>query len=198
MARDLAPRGISAEVVCTDGFLRTNADLGAAGLKMRKGFPESFDGDLLMSALARLRAGDVPVEIPEYSHLVYDRVPGAGRLVGLVGVVVVEGVNALQPPVAGCLDLAIYLDAEEPLLRDWFTSRFLVLCAEADADPDGGSFYGAFREYDAEKRRSIATRTWNEVNGVNLRDHIGPSRAHATYVVVKNADHSIKSVTAAT
>ena len=33
------------ELVCTDGFLRPNAELDAAGLTNRKGFPESYDVD---------------------------------------------------------------------------------------------------------------------------------------------------------
>jgi len=197
LARGLDERGVTVDRVCTDGFLHTNAELAAADLKMRKGFPESFDEDLLEKALLLLRDGAPDLRVPEYSHVDYDRIPGPGRQIGDVDVVIVEGVNALQPPVARHLHIGVYLHAEEPVLREWFTARFLALCAEADADPATASFYRMFLEHDEAKRRSIAERTWNEVNAVNLRDHIAPSRAAATYVVVKRSDHSIESVTRA-
>jgi type I pantothenate kinase len=198
LARCLAEEGVTAEVVCTDGFLRPNEDLAAAGLKMRKGFPESFDDHLLADTLQRISDGAPGIQVPEYSHVVYDRIPGTGRAIGAVDVVIVEGVNALQATVAPHLHVGVYVEADEDVLREWFTARFLALCAAADAEPDGNSFYRMFLKHDEAERRAIAARTWNEVNGVNLRDHIGPSRNAATYVVHKDADHSIRTVIAAT
>ena len=71
---------------------------------MRKGFPESYDVAALVDVLRALKAGR-PADAPVYSHRTYDRLPGeVHRLEPTTDVVVVEGVNALQPEVAADLD----------------------------------------------------------------------------------------------
>jgi type I pantothenate kinase len=131
------------------------------------------------------------VAVPVYSHEIYDRLPGPGRTLAPADVVIVEGVNALQPPTAEWLDVALYLEADETDLRRWFTERFLGLCAEAAADPGGGSFYLTFVGMSEDEQRVLAAQIWDGINGVNLRDHIAPSRSRATHVVRKAGDHSL-------
>ena len=163
---------------------------------MRKGFPESYDAELLAGVLRRLRTGESEVAVPVYSHEIYDRLPGSGRVLGRADVVIVEGVNALQPPAVDLLDVALYLDAREDDLRRWFADRFVGLCAEAAADPERPSFYRAFVGMDDQQIRDLADTTWVHINGVNLRDHIGPSRARATHVLRKRGDHSVEALEA--
>src|SRR5262245_38609835 len=62
---------LSAPVVASDGFLRTNAELASLGLTHRKGFPESFDAVALSSFLDTWRATGRAIA-PRYSHLTYD------------------------------------------------------------------------------------------------------------------------------
>ena len=176
------------EVVATDGFLRGNDDLGAAGLLARKGFPETYDAAAMATFLSELRAGR-PGPVPVYSHVTYDRVPGEVRLVADADVVVVEGVNALQPEVADALDLRVYLHAEEPLVRSWYVDRFLALTTAAETDET--SFYRRFVPLDDEQRRQMAVAVWEGVNLVNLREHIEPTRARADVVLTKVAGHAL-------
>ena len=185
----LAARHATTEVVATDGFLLPNDELDRRGLTMRKGFPESFDDALLVELVDALRTGRTPVEVPVYSHEIYDRL-AERRVIDDADVVILEGVNALQPPVVDELDMAVYLDASESDLGDWFTDRFLRLCDEAEP----GTFYEGFGGLDVEQRRTMAASVWTGVNLVNLHDHIGPSRARATHVLAKNADHSVREV----
>lgn len=182
--------GVSAAVVCTDGFLLPNDKLAARGLSMRKGFPESYDTDLLASVLSRLRAGEIGVGVPAYSHSIYDRLPPPWPTVEASQVLIVEGVNALQQPPVDLLDLALYVDAEDDVLLDWFVARFLRLCVDAEAG-DEPSFYEAFVGMSVEQREALARATWDGINLVNLRDHIAPSRSRASYVLRKAADHSV-------
>src|ERR1700761_3593662 len=67
------PERISVASVSTDGFLRPNAELDAAGLTLRKGFPETYDVLAMEAALIEVRRG--PTVFPGYSHLTYDRDP---------------------------------------------------------------------------------------------------------------------------
>src|SRR5436190_17538443 len=66
------------QVVATDGFLKPNAALEAAGLGMKKGFPETYDTEALHSFLSDLKAGR-RAAMPIYSHVTYDIVPGEAR-----------------------------------------------------------------------------------------------------------------------
>lgn len=195
LAAALAADGLATAQVATDSFLFSNAVLAERGLLLRKGFPETFDRELAtrqIKALGRLRAGDRDVELPVYSHASYDLVPGATQRVGWADVVIVEGIYALQAPIAGGLHVGVYLDAAEALLRSWFVERFLDLCGRAEADPD--SFYRMFVDLDGDGRRRQAEAVWDNINGVNLREHIAPTRAHAHVVVEKGADHTAVSV----
>jgi type I pantothenate kinase len=184
LADELAP--LRVEIVATDGFLLPNDELGRLGLLMQKGFPATYDADALARFLADLRTtgrGEAPV----YSHVTYDRVPDEVRVVEDADVVVVEGVNALQPDVAAAVDLTVYLDAGEPLVRSWYVERFVEQTALAESDES--SFYRRFVGLDASGRRAVAESVWEAVNLVNLTEHIEPTRANAHVVLLKVEGH---------
>ncbi|MDX2165560.1 MAG: hypothetical protein SF182_00785 [Deltaproteobacteria bacterium] len=188
LAPGLTAAGRSVQVLSTDSFLLANDALNAQGLLMRKGFPESYDSAAMRAALQRLRAGQAAA-VPVYSHDVYDIVPNASEAIAAAAVILIEGIVALQPPAADALDLAVYVDAEEEVVRGWFVARFERLTAEAAAQP--ASFYHPFASLPPEQVRQIAVATWDTINAPNLHDHIAPSAARADVVVRKAADHSI-------
>jgi type I pantothenate kinase len=181
----LAP--IDVAVLATDCFLLPNDELGRRGLGMQKGFPASYDTAAIERFLDGL-AADGTAEVPVYSHAIYDRVPGEHATIGPAGVVVVEGVNALQPPLVERLDVAVYLDAEEADIERWFVARFLGLCLAAETDDS--SFYRGFVGLSEAEQARMASSVWSTINLVNLREHIAPTRAAAHVVVRKAVDHS--------
>ena len=176
-------------VVATDGFLLPNAELAAQGLLAHKGFPASYDAAAMVAFVADLRAGR-PASVPVYSHATYDRVAGEVTHVADVDVVIIEGVNALQPELASAVDLALYLHAEEPLVRSWYVERFLEQIVAAESDET--SFYRGFVGLDHEARRALAAQVWEGVNLVNLVEHIEPTRANADVVLVKGEGHRFR------
>src|SRR5665811_1697762 len=110
------------ELMTTDGFLHTNAELERRGLLQRKGFPESYDRRRLLRFVAEVKAGKDEVSAPVYSHLTYDIVPGEKIVVRRPDVLIVEGLNVLQPPrvltngrtglaVSDFFDFSVYVDA---------------------------------------------------------------------------------------
>jgi type I pantothenate kinase len=184
--------GRTVGLLATDAFLWPNDELGRRSLSMRKGFPESYDVEALAVALRRLRAG-ATVEVPVYSHRTYDQVAGEVSVIaGSTDVVVVEGVNALQPEVAAELDVSIYVEAEEDDARTWFLRRFGDLCDAARDDP--GSFYAPLASVDDDVRQTVADAAWDGINLVNLRQHIAPTRSRATWVLRKGPDHAVRSI----
>lgn len=195
LARSLAAKleavGCRVDVVATDGFLLPNATLLARGLEARKGFPESYDTARVRAFLDDLRAGHRDVRVPLYSHEHYDVLVGSEQVLQDPEVVIIEGVNALQAPIAGALDVAVYLDADERAVFEWYAERFSALRA---GDLDAHPFYRQFVRLADDDLRNVARMVWVEVNRPNLRENIRPSRDRADLVVRKAPDHSVESV----
>lgn len=187
----VAAIGPSVHVLTTDAFLHPNSMLAEQGLLMRKGFPESYDLPALVAFVSAMRARSATVTVPVYSHDTYDVVVGERDPIPASDVVVIEGVNALSA-LGASLDLAIYVDAEEHDIERWFLERFYRMC-EAARD-DERSFYRMFVGMPIDDVDAIARRTWRDVNLVNLREHIAPSRSYADAVVRKGADHRVLGI----
>jgi type I pantothenate kinase len=189
IAEGLQAQGFAAQAVATDGFLRPNKDLEAAGLNARKGFPETFDVAAFhgfLDALSSGRTGRMPV----YSHVSYDIVPGETRTVAGKGVVIVEGVNVLQTQEArDRFGLKLYVDAEPDHIKAWYLTRLDGIIAN---EPESL----IARIPDATYRKTLIEAAWTGINLVNLRDHIAPTLAHADVVVRKAADHSLVELVA--
>jgi type I pantothenate kinase len=192
LRRHLEAGGCTVALLATDAFLWPNDELERRGLTMRKGFPESYDAEALVAALRDLKAGRA-IEVPVYSHRTYDRLPGeVQRVDPATEVVVVEGVNVLQPDIAAELSASVYVHAAEDDARAWFLRRFLEMCEAAREDPS--SFYAPLADLGDRVRRTVADAAWEGVNLVNLREHIAPTRARSTWVLSKRPDHSVRSL----
>jgi type I pantothenate kinase len=109
-------------------------------------------------------------------------------------VLLVEGVNVLQSEAGALrhLDLAVYLDADEWLLIEWFVDRFKRLREQALSDPSG--FYHQFAAFSESETDSFARHIWRAINGPNLEAHILPSRENAHVVIAKRERHGVDAV----
>jgi type I pantothenate kinase len=179
------------DLVTTDGFLLPNRVLEARGLLRRKGFPESYDTASLLAFMEDVRAARAPVRAPVYSHEAYDIVPGAFQIVDHPDIVLVEGVNVLQVP-ADYLDFSIYIDADEADIEAWYVARFLTLRETVFKDPH--SYFHRHAELTDDEAVRTAREIWRTINGVNLRDHLLPTRDRARLVIEKGADHEVRRV----
>jgi type I pantothenate kinase len=188
------------QLVTTDGFLFPNAELERRNIMARKGFPESYDRRALMRFVAAVKSGVPEVTAPVYSHLTYDIVPDDRIVVDNPDVLIVEGLNVLQPPSArydgsvgvavnDYFDFTVYVDAETTDVERWYVERFLSLRETAFADPD--SYFHRYSVLSDEEARGTAARIWREINGPNLVANILPTRSRATLVLVKGPDHSV-------
>jgi type I pantothenate kinase len=191
------------DLVTTDGFLFPNAALERQGLMQKKGFPESYDLPLLLSFLSDIKAGRTPVRAPVYSHLTYDIVPNKWIEVSQPDILIVEGVNVLQtgrlprdgkavPVVSDFFDFSVYIDAEEPVLRDWYVKRFLTLRDTAFHDPR--SYFHRYALLSDDEAIATAVAIWERTNLANLEDNILPTRPRATLILKKGADHVVQQV----
>ncbi len=192
------PQRPRTELVTTDNFLYPNAVLEQRGLTNRKGFPESYDRRALLRFVQQVRAGASEVTAPVYSHVAYDILPGRRQLVRRPDVLILEGINVLQPAPAGALaladffDFSVYVDARTDHIKQWFLARLRALRDTAFTDPQ--SPFRALAQASAAQVDAFGTQVWKTVNEVNLIENIQPTRARATLVLHKAADHSVTRV----
>lgn len=187
------------ELVTTDGFLYPNAELERRGIMDRKGFPESYDRRALISFVNEVKSGADEVRAPFYSHVQYDISPDAHVTVRRPDVVIVEGLNVLQPPpapndvaVSDLFDFSIYVDAETSHIESWYVNRFLALRKAAFSDPN--SYFRVFADLSDEEAARTALGYWNEINLPNLEENVLPTRHRASLVLQKAADHTVERV----
>ncbi|UJQ93479.1 type I pantothenate kinase [Mariluticola halotolerans] len=197
------PASPKVDLVTTDGFLHPNSVLEARNQMERKGFPESYDRARFVRFLADIKSGRPNVAAPVYSHLVYDVVPGEEVIVDRPDILIVEGLNILQPgelPKSGTpivfasdfIDFSVYIDAEEKHLRQWFIARFQRLRETAFRDPS--SFFHRFSKLSEEEAVSLATTIWTGINLPNLSENILPTRGRADLILTKGVEHTIDHV----
>ncbi|MEZ7280898.1 type I pantothenate kinase [Limosilactobacillus fermentum] len=93
------------EMITTDGFLYPNAELKRRGIMARKGFPESYDMDRLLTFMNDVNAGEDQVTAPTYSHSVYDVMEDHPQTIYKPDILIVEGINVLQLPTHSVYDV---------------------------------------------------------------------------------------------
>lgn len=187
------------ELVTTDGFLYPNSELERRGIMDRKGFPESYDRRALLRFVTKVKSGAEEVRAPFYSHLSYDIVRNAEIVVRRPDILIVEGLNVLQPPASGrglavsdLFDFAIYVDARTGDIANWYEERFLALRQGAFANPQ--SYFHRFASLSASQARAVAREFWDAINEPNLAENVLPTRSRADLVLRKGADHAVKTV----
>ncbi|MDF7670165.1 type I pantothenate kinase [Orbaceae bacterium ESL0721] len=190
-------------LVTTDGFLYPNHYLEQHNMMNKKGFPQSYDIKKLLNFVIDIKSGQRNVKAPVYSHLVYDIVRDEEITIDNPDILILEGLNVLQGTVnyaestnrvfvSDYVDFSIYVDAELPLLRDWYVNRFLKFRAGAFSDPK--SYFHHYSLLPESEALTIAKRVWQEINERNLVENILPTRERASLILTKGENHKIDSV----
>ncbi|MEW9519496.1 type I pantothenate kinase [Streptomyces tubercidicus] len=189
------------ELVTTDGFLFPNAELHRRGLMSRKGFPESYDRRALTRFVADVKSGKAEVTAPVYSHLIYDIVPGEQLTVQRPDILIVEGLNVLQPALPGkdgrtrlgladFFDFSVYVDARTEDIEKWYLGRFRKLRRTAFQNPF--SYFRKYTQVSEDEALDYARMIWRTVNKPNLQQNVAPTRGRANLVLRKGPDHKVQ------
>ena len=197
------PEHRSVELITTDGFLHPNKVLNERGLMKKKGFPQSYDMHSLVKFVSEVKSGAKRVTAPVYSHLIYDVVPEGNKVIEQPDILILEGLNVLQSGmdyphdphrvfVSDFVDFSIYVDAPEELLQSWYINRFLKFRQGAFSNPD--SYFHNYAKLPEAEAVKIATQLWKEINGLNLKQNILPTRERASLIMTKSANHAVESV----
>ncbi|MDQ0256923.1 type I pantothenate kinase [Evansella vedderi] len=198
------PNKPNVDLLTTDGFLLPNKVLEEKGLMNKKGFPESYDISNLLHVLSQLKSGNERVTAPVYSHITYDVIPGKEQEIESPDVVIVEGINVLQPPkitdaktldqisVSDFFDFSIFVDADEKNIFQWYVQRFKILKETAFRHED--SYFRKFAGIGDKEAYDMAKGIWNTINRTNLLENILPTRSRADLILYKGDEHLVESV----
>lgn len=197
------PNHPKVDLITTDGFLYPNAVLLERDLMGRKGFPESFDIKKLLRFLSNVKSGCAETAAPVYSHHTYDIVPGDEIVIRNPDILIVEGLNVLQPwkpdegedPVpfvSDFFDFSIYLDADEEAIRRWYIERFMSLRETSFKDPD--AYFHRYSKLSDDEAIETADQIWTSINLANLHKNVLPTRQRADLILRKGDDHRIRDV----
>jgi len=201
LLRELLSINHRVDLITTDGFLFPNDVLAKKGLMERKGFPESYDQARLLRFVTDVKSGAEEVSSPVYSHITYDIVPDERIIVRHPDVLIIEGLNVLQPArrrstgamgpaVSDFFDFSVYVDAPEKAIKQWFLDRFRALRTTAFTDPR--SYFRQFAHIPDDEALAMASEIWDTTNGPNLKRNIRPTRDRATVVIGKGPDHDVE------
>lgn len=187
-------------LVTTDGFLYPLAELERRDLLSRKGFPESYDIQKLLTFLEAVKSGEGPVYAPVYSHHSYDILLDDRIAINRPDIVIVEGLNILQTGpiddmtmfVSDFFDFTIFVDAETGSIEQWFIDRVFKLRETSFKDPD--AYFHSISKMTDEEVRLFAQRVWREVNERNLFENILPFKNRARLILFKSENHSVEKV----
>lgn len=190
------------DLISTDGFLHTTAELEKRNLMHRKGFPESFDRGALLDFLTAVKSGRGALRAPIYSHRLYDRVKDGFIQVDQPDILIVEGLNVLQTGklhpgepqvfVSDYFDFSIYIDADLDVIRQWYVQRFLTLRTTVFNRPD--AYFKNFAKLSESESIETANRIWRTINQVNLHENIEPTKYRAKLIIHKGLAHAIDAV----
>lgn len=185
-------------LITTDGFLYPNETLREKDLMDRKGFPESYDMHRLVTFMGDVKSGKANIQVPKYSHAIYDIVPGEYQVIDQPDILIVEGINTLQLPAnekiyaSDFFDFSFYVDAEPDKIEKWYLQRFGILVDTAFRDPN--NFYNAFADVPRSEAFDYAKSVWKEINLRNLMDYILPTRFRADVILHKTTNHYIDQI----
>lgn len=186
------------EIISTDNFLMSNAELTAKGLMDQKGFPVSINWNALNNFLKNVKLGNTKIPYRLYSHELSDLVPDKMGILHQTDILIVEGINILELPIdsgdipSDYVDYAIYLDSSENNLETWYMERYHRMLDLNRNNPD--NFFYKWAHTDRKKADEFAKSVWLRVNVKNLYEYIAPTKTRADMIVTKALDHSISAI----
>ncbi|VTS25763.1 pantothenate kinase [Streptococcus porcinus] len=185
------------ELVTTDGFLYPNDYLSKHDILNRKGFPESYNMELLLNFLDAMKNG-ITTEVPVYSHEIYDIIPNHLQTIESPDFLIVEGINVFQNQQNNRLymndyfDFSIYIDADRNHIENWYIERFESILELTKNDDT--NFYTKYVSMPRDEAITFAKEVWKNVNLVNLENYIEPTRNRAQIILHKAQDHKIDQI----
>ena len=186
------------DIISTDNFIYPLETLIEKNLLSKKGFPESYNSDLMIDCITNIsQTGSATC--PIYSHIHYDILPDQFISIKQPNVLIVEGLNTLQsqnqqslPSLKSFFDISIYIDAPETLIKDWYIERFLKF--KKDIFPQKENYFHHYSKLSEKEAIDTASEIWDSINGFNLKQFIKPTKDEANIILQKGRDHFVEKI----
>lgn len=182
----------------TDSFLQPLSVLEDKQALHRKGFPDSYKWNDLLNFLEQIKANTPHLQAPIYSHEQYDILPDKFQSFSQPDILIIEGLNILQKTpkstihIQDYLDYSIFIDAHAERIKKWYIDRFLYFKQHVFIYPS--NYFHSYAHLSTDEAIQTASQIWDEVNGLNLTQHILPTRNNADLVLTKGADHFVQQI----
>lgn len=191
---------LNIELVTLDSFLYDNTTLESLGLMDRKGFPESFDLEAIIDFLKRVKQTGEDLHVPRYSHHLYNIVSGERQMLQQPDILIVEGLNILQPTVTttigGCcyllsdfIDYTVFLDAAISDLESWFVQRVKFFSKTCFKEKE--AYFYELSQMSEHDLMAFSRQVWRDINLKNYNEYVLPYRNRANMILRKNKQHKI-------
>ena len=191
------------EIITTDGFLYSNAQLERQGLMDRKGFPESYDMSHLLRVLNAIKSGKRKVSVPIYSHHYYDVIPNIYEIIDQPDIVILEGLNILQTFakksdhssklfISDFFDFSLIVDAKIEIIKNWYIDRVLSFWSGPFKSSD--AYFHYLTLLSKKEVVQFAKKIWQGINEINLLENILPFKNRAQLILEKTDNHSVQMV----
>ena len=172
--------------ISTDHFLNTNKKIKSTCGLNKKGFPQSYNQQLMDKFFTTCVKQRKILPLPVYSHQAYDILSNKTQSYDFPDILIVEGVIALNKNCINVDGVGVFIDAQLDLIRSWYEKRFLHLCDSSDKT----SFFANFNSLSKQELLTKMDRVWQNINLPNWYEHIQETKSIADFVVHKTKDHS--------
>lgn len=182
------------KVISTDSFLMNLEELNKKELLDRKGFPESYNNELMIKFIKNVRDNKKQINTPVYSQKHYDILEKKFNTFTAPDILIIEGLNTLNPnkKLKDMINYKIYIDANDKLIKKWYLNRFIQAKRTKFQDPE--SYFHNISKMSDREAIKIGIKYWNNINLKNLEENILPNKRYADMVIQKTTNHYIKNI----
>lgn len=182
--KNLEDEGYSVEIISTDSFLLDNAELSRRNWLNEKGFPKTYQINLIEDVLARIREDSFPIKIPKYSHLIYD-IETEMQELHQADFFILEGLQFHSKVIKELIDKSIFLEADLDSVFNWYQERTYQHIKEADDH----TYFSQFKSCSKIEIQKKIEETWEEINLKNYYSFISCEKKKSDMIIHLNENH---------
>ena len=171
---------LKTQVVSTDNFLKPNEILVKEGLMKKKGFPESYNYDLINKFLGAIKNNN-KITLPNYDQKIHNLNWKALTVVDSPDILILEGLIVLQKAFQNIISETIYIEANQKDNYQWFVKRNYDLHLDKQFHKSQFGF------------KKLIEFNWKEINLKNYMQNILPYKSRASIYLQMNFFHQIKN-----
>ena len=183
------------KLISTDSFIYNNKILERKSLMKEKGFPTSYNWDLLIQTILNVKNNKSCI-IPKYNQMIGDIDKNHDIVPNNLSLLIVDGINLLNIKevtlkessfkvlLSDYLDFSIYIDSSEKNLITFYLDRL----------KKKQKYVEKYKIMSNSKLISFGKKIWKNINHINLKKYILPYKCRSDVIVTKNINHKVTNI----